>query len=39
VQHRSIHKTSIVIGGVNLQNIPHIDGKDTQNSLIMVYNL
>ena len=29
VQHRSIHKMSIVVGGVNLQNIPHIGDKDT----------
>ena len=36
VQHRSIHETSIVIGAFNLQNIPHIDGKDTYNCLIMV---
>ena len=36
VQHWCIHKTSIVVGGFNLQNIPHIGGKDTQNNLIMV---
>ena len=36
VQHGRIHKTSIVVRIVNLQNIPHIGDKDTQNSLIMV---
>ena len=29
VQYWCIHETSIVVGGFNLQNIPHIGGNDS----------
>ena len=36
MQYWSIHKTSIVIRIVNLQNLLHLGSKDMQNNLIMV---
>jgi hypothetical protein len=38
VQHWCIHKTGVVVRIVNLQNIPHVGGTDTQKNLILVEN-